>query len=279
MTFNKFFGLPDRCEQFVTEHPVFSAGLAPLSVTMSKIFVREGIPGVAADTLVFFLGRKCCEEFCEIVLLAANGYSVGPMKLLRSLFENAVTLSYLATHPDEVETFLDFHPIHVKRAHQNVRKLFGDEFYESNVPSERIKQTEEEYARVREKFFTPSCNKCKAKSIQPSWTRKSPEEPARIAGNEYKALYLECYFFPMLQLHTTPISIMEQMQTVDGKLTFDPEASKELIDSALCAAHRLIVQVLFTQNDHFKLGLDEELIIRFQDCMEAWEESELPSGT
>lgn len=272
MTFNQFFGIRDRCEQFIAEHPVFSEKLTPLSETISKIFVREGFPAHAADTLVFFLGRKCCEEFFEIVLLAANGYSVGPMKLLRSLYENAVTLAYLTKHADEVETFLAFHPVHVKRAHNKFKELFGDEVYKANTPAEVIKLTEEEYAKVRDTFFTSSCNKCKAKGIQPSWTRKSIEELAEIAGREYKVLYMDCYFFPMLQLHTTPQSIMEQIQTVDGKLTFNPGSGKQLIDSALSAAHQLIVQVLFTQSDHFKLGLDEELILRFEEFMESWPE-------
>lgn len=108
--------------------------------------------------------------------------------------------------------------------------------------------------------------------MQPSWTRKSVEELAEIAGREYKVLYVDCYFFPMLQLHTTAQSIMPQMQTVDGKLTFNSESGKPLIDSALSAAHQLIVQLLFTQSDHFKLGLDEELILRFQDFVESWPE-------
>ena len=274
MSFNQFFGVPASCEQFVKEHPVFSAKLTPLSETISKIFVREGFSAVAADALVFFLGRKCFEEFLEIVLLAANGYSVGPMKLLRSLYENAVVMAYLAKQPGEAEAFLAYHPVHVNRAHEGFKRVFGNDAYEADVPEESIKLTKEEFAKVRDRFFTSSCNKCDAKSVQGSWTKKDIEAMARIAGDEYKFLYMDCYFFPMLQLHTTPQSIMPQIQTVNGKLTFDIEFGKQLIDGALSAAHQLIVQILFTQNDHFKLGLDEELIQRFQDFTDSWPERE-----
>ena len=270
MSFNQFFGRPEFCERFIAEHPVFSAKLPLLSGTIEKVFVRESFSAVAADSLVFFLGRKCCEEFFEILLLAANGYSAGPSKLLRSLYEDAVTLAYLAKHPDEVETFLNYHIVHVHRAYDNFKRVFGEDAYNASIPPELIKESEENYARVRDDFFTTSCNKCKAKGMQPSWTRKSVEELAQIAGREYKVLYMDCYFFPMLQLHTTAQSIMPQMQTADGKLTFNADSGKQLLESTLSAAHQLIVHLLFTQNDYFKLGLDEELIQRFEDFSASW---------
>jgi hypothetical protein len=273
MTFNQSADIPLRSEQFVKEYPKFCEALSPLYATMIKLFVREGVPEAGADTLAFFLGVKCCEEFFEIVSLAASGYSVGPIRLLRSLFEDAVTLAYLAKNPDEVENFMDFHAIHVYRAHEGFKTTFGKTVYESHFPADRIKQTQDEFERVKGKFRTPKCDKCKAGGMQHSWTKKDIGTMANLIGDEYKFLYMECYFFPMLHLHTTPISIMNQMKAAGGKLSVNPESGKELIENALCAAHRLIVQMLFTQNDHFKLGLDEELITRFDECMEAWPDS------
>jgi hypothetical protein len=44
----------------------------------------------------------------EIVFLAVNGYGNGASKLLRGLYERAVTLTYLIKFPEKVERFERF---------------------------------------------------------------------------------------------------------------------------------------------------------------------------
>jgi hypothetical protein len=267
---SEFFGRPLMWAGFRVEHPGLAERLGLLQKTMNKIFIREGYPSVAADTLLFFMGRKCCEEFFEIVLLAANGYGVGTMKLLRSLFENAITAAYLASHPDEVEKFLDFHGIHMKRMYDALKTVVGVEMFEAAISAEDVRETEEEYERVKPMFRMTYCDKCKRKRLQPSWTKLSVEQMLEAVGGSYKSMYFESYFKPMMQTHTTAMSIMQQIHTVDGKLTVNYEWTKKLLDDALFGAHRLIVEILFTQNDHFKLELDEELIQRQQDFLDSW---------
>ena len=44
------------------------------------------------DRVLFWLGNVCREDFSEILLLAANGYGIGALKLFRGLYERVVTL-------------------------------------------------------------------------------------------------------------------------------------------------------------------------------------------
>lgn len=264
------FGRPALCARFIAEHPKFVTNLASLYQTMNKVFVREGAGVEAADTLLFFMGRKCCEDFLEILLLAANGYGTGALKLLRSLFENAVTAAYLSSHPDEVERFLDFHIIHMHRLYDNLKKMVGEDAFKAAVPAEVIRINEEEYKRVKPIFQTTDCKKCGTKKLQQGWTKHGPEQLVQMVLGGYKSMYHESYLMPMLQLHTTAMSVMEQIKTVDGKLTIDFEKSMKLAEDALFGAHRLIVEVLTTQNNHFSLGLDEDLTMRLQEFVDSW---------
>jgi hypothetical protein len=51
------------------------------------------------DRTVFVLGRLCMEDFFEIIQLAGNGYGFGALKLVRSLYERAVTMAFLSGQP------------------------------------------------------------------------------------------------------------------------------------------------------------------------------------
>src|SRR5881397_1643886 len=72
-------------------------------------FIRECVLSVPVDGVIFFTGRFCVEDFMEIVLLCGNGYGAGALKILRGMYERAVTACYLHQHPEEVEAFLNFY--------------------------------------------------------------------------------------------------------------------------------------------------------------------------
>jgi len=64
----------------------------------------------------FWLGHTCRQDFLEIVFLAINGYGAGATKILRSLYERAVTIDYLIQNPNKVDRFLQFAAIQENRA-------------------------------------------------------------------------------------------------------------------------------------------------------------------
>src|SRR5438270_8496728 len=110
------FGHPSEWKYFEEAYPVFIQKVSPLVETLQKVFTRK-IEGAApdADRVVIHLGLLCAEDFREILLLCANGYGIGGLRILRSLYEKAITADYLSTHPDEAGNFLDYSWVHIRK--------------------------------------------------------------------------------------------------------------------------------------------------------------------
>jgi hypothetical protein len=218
---------------------------------------------------VFFLGSNCCEEFYEILLLCGNGYGAGATRLLRTLYENAVTTAYIATHPEEADNFLDYNCVHEKRMLDNFKKVAPREV-EKTVPADRIKQIADTYEAMKAKFQMTDCKKCGTKKLQQGWTKKSPEQLASIAGERYQSLYVYCYFLPMLRTHATAAGMADHMELKEGMLTVDTEGGKRMVNTALLGAHRVLLAILRTQDEYFKLGLAAEIEEREKDFLACW---------
>jgi hypothetical protein len=108
MTSEQSFGYPSEWDDFARRNQAFLAGFLKLKEALDTAFVRGVSAATLADRAILFLGRLSVEDFMELICLAANGYGVGAMKLLRGLYERAVTAAYLEQHPEEVQHFLDF---------------------------------------------------------------------------------------------------------------------------------------------------------------------------
>ena len=88
------FGIPEvqkefaeRYEQFLKEYPkIREAQDKVISVSTKKM------QNSMNDKVIYLLARQVYEDFDEILLLCANGYSTGAMKILRGMFERTVTV-------------------------------------------------------------------------------------------------------------------------------------------------------------------------------------------
>src|SRR5580692_7479548 len=106
-----FYGFPDECKKFDQRHPVWNEIMGNLVKAMNLAFTRVQVMEGVADKLVYFFGRIVLEDFMEITLVCYHGYGVAASKLVRSMYEHAVTLRYLHEHPEEIDTFLNYHRI------------------------------------------------------------------------------------------------------------------------------------------------------------------------
>jgi uncharacterized protein DUF5677 len=101
-------GFPSEWDDFYKRNKRFVEHFNELTTTMSSPAL-EGIKiSTTADKVIFYLIRTCYEDFMEIFLLCGNGYGIGAMKLLRGMYERAVTAEYLHKYPDKASDFLDF---------------------------------------------------------------------------------------------------------------------------------------------------------------------------
>jgi hypothetical protein len=131
------FGLPEEWEEFLKRHPILSAKLQSLFETLNKIFIRQIQTSSSAERVVFFLGRICTEDFMEILLLCGNGYGIGGMKLLRGLYERAVTLGYIVKNPQKADQFLEYHHVHVGKLFNHAKRFLPMDKY---LPHDIIEQ-------------------------------------------------------------------------------------------------------------------------------------------
>lgn len=265
---NGSFGSQEDWQQFLKSHQVLLRKLPLLFKTFERIFLRTMETNDPADRVIYFLGRIAMEDFMEIVLLCGNGYGVGALKILRGLYERAVTAAYLAKYPEKVDSFLDYHQVHLGKLLNHTAELFD---LRRLFSEDKLTEIGERYEQAKQHFQEPLCKKCGTTRTQFSWSKLDVGAMAKRADEHLAKLYLECYFLPTLQTHATFHALSTQArQSEAGGLTYDDNAQRKAADSAFRGAHLTMLLALGTQNRYFKLGLDEELGERRGDFAEAW---------
>ena len=236
--------------------------------TARKVFLRTVMSDKPSDRVGFYLGRICIEEFNELLLLAGNGSGVGALKVLRGMFERAVTSAYILQNPDDAERFLDYHKVHKYKAYNHAKKLgqFGPK-----LSPETITQINDEFAAVKAIYSEEICKPCGKTRLMGSWTRLDTASMAHKVGKGYEDIYFDAFYKPTLQVHTTVASLMARLEiAADGKMTFKSGAQRTEARHAVVLAHNLLLRVLDSQNKHFALGLDGELEKNVQDFQKAY---------
>jgi hypothetical protein len=264
------FGCPDEAEAFQKRHPEFIQNLQQLYDTMNKIFIREmkssGTSG-PADKVVFYLGRLAVEDFNEIILLCGNGFGFGGMKILRGLYEGAVTLIYISENPDKAEGFLDYMHVHRGKFLNHARDVFTLE--KLGLSDYEAAEIQESYERVKDKFQVPVCKKCGTTRINNSWSELDTLSMAKKTG--IKDLYVPCFFHPTLHIHSTAVSLCSRLKPkAGGGLTFIDGPQYKIVDFSMNCAHSLMLSVLLAVNAYFKMGLQEEIEKRFEEFKIIW---------
>jgi len=259
------FGLPEEWNVFLKTHKEFLDRQASLVALLDRTFTREISVQRPADGVVFFMGRLCVEDFMEILLMCGNGYGIGAMKLLRAMYEQAVTMGYLAKHPEEADMFLNYSKIHAYKRLGHLQNEERAQFFSQS----QIDDIRTNYESVKEIYTEMICKKCRKKRVQASWSKLDLLTMAREA--ELDGLYHSCYFEPTLQMHATDSSLIWRFEKrEDGELGFDASAQRQWASTVLMLAHSLMIHVLLIQNKYFNLSIDEDLESRFQDFKEIW---------
>lgn len=265
------FGNPKEWDRFNAEYPEFVARYNPLQQTIERVFIRSSM-GEKVDRVVFGLGRACFEDFQQAIILCGNGFGIGALQLLRGMYEREVTAAYLSKHPEAVDDFLDYHFVHMRKASNHLRDTLGslDELHK-HVSPEKVEEVEQNYQSVRDRFVEPLCRTCGTTKPMFSWTRHHTGVLAQRGSEGLKEMYFYWYYRPTLLSHSTIAALMARMKiTEDGGLFFDGAAQRHYVKEALVGSHHLMLFVLDTQNEHFKLGLDEEIRDRARDFNECW---------
>lgn len=265
-------GFPEEWDYFFKSHPHWGESFINLHSTLDKIFIREFEPGNSADKVVFYLGRLSVEDFNEVFLLCANGYGFGGLKILRGLYERTVTAAYISKNPEEAKQFLEYHFIHQGKMLNHAKSFFGN--FEDQIDRNEIEDAEKKYTLYQQQFKEPLCKKCKTYRTRFSWSTLDLLSMAKKADFDLDNLYFPGYFFPTIQTHATPSSLMSRLKIKeDGNISFVVDSQRGWSERALLAAHNILLRVMLIQDKHFNLGLDAEIEERGNDFMATWSDA------
>jgi Family of unknown function (DUF5677) len=240
--------------------------LPNLKAACDLSFHREFDDSQAIDRVLYMLGHECEGDFFEILLLAGNGYGIGALKLLRGLYERAVTLVYLSEHPDEVELFLNYFAVSQHKLLEAIRSTYGRD---TLADDERTKEQEEFYKNVCDDYRVTACKTCGTTRVNHTWNKLDLVAMAHATGGLGK-LIVPAYYWPLRHSHPTVSGMLARVEELpSGGIGFNTEQQPKEADSAVGLAHTILLTVLETQQKHFKL---EVLKGPLQTCFKDFEE-------
>ena len=237
-------GLPAEWGDFERRHAqLLKDVLPPLMDVATKVVARTMESEHPHERLVFLLGRHVPEDFNEIFLLAANGYGIGALKLLRPMYERVVTMMFLIRNPEKAQDFFDWVLVEKQKTLNHLKDEGDDPTH--YLTAEEIEQVKAEYERVRHKFPKKAH----------SWISLDLKSMAHQVG--VGRMYLSLCHWPTLQVHTTLIGMTARMEiTAEGGVGFKIGAQRTEADLALLGAHFCLLLALDSHIAHFNLPID-----------------------
>jgi len=262
-------GFPNEWAEFARRNFRFLELHPHLSDIMNQAFLRTLTESDPIEKFAFGYGRLCCEDFQEAFLLCANGYGLGALKLLRTLYEHAVTLRYLHENSEELTRFYDYAYISEHKALKPILDTFGRQAFENSSISET--EVESNFQRVRENFLITDCKARGTKRLNHTWNKLSFVDMAKRTGR-LGTLIVPAYYVPLSHAHSSLASLTSRLVLLDGGgMTFNSAAQRREADTVLCVAHNIIVDVLEVQNERFpNAGLAEKIKSCVQDFVDIW---------
>jgi hypothetical protein len=273
------FGYQEEWSAFGARHSEFLQRFANIGKAVNVAFQRTFYSTELLDRTLYFLGRLVVEEFMEVLLLCGNGYGIGAQKLVRGMYERAVTARYLRDHPDEVDNYLAFHKVVDHKLLKAVQSSMGHHVF-SHAQTEKI---ERDFEEVKGRFMVSDCETCKTSRLNHTWSRRDLVSMARMSGDLGK-LIVPAYYQPTREAHSTMGAIFSRLdaEAVDREegLIFDGAAQRDRADDALISSHNIMLNVLDLQKEYFHLDELEPLLqTRLEDFMVIWrkDENETPA--
>jgi len=244
------FGDQNQWAETLTRNRKFFDLLPHLMELLSMTFSRQLKDAVPTDRVIFILGRCCVEDFFEIILLAGNGSGIAAAKVLRGLYERAVTMVYLINHPEEVQRFLDYSHVAEYKLMQAILENNGEEAISKDVRDSR----ESRFNAVKDNYMIEYCKTCKAKRMNHTWSKLDIVSMAKKTPWLKKYL-VPGYYIPMSYAHSTVHSMLARLEAnPEGGLNFSAGAQPRQADESLKTAHILLLYIIREQLKHFKLN-------------------------
>lgn len=258
------FGRPEERSEFVQTHKKYLERLPDLQKAVAAAFSRN-YPGkmTNADLIILSLSKLCWDGFGQVQLLCANRCGSGAFIVLRNMFENLVNARYLHAHPEMAERFMEFFFVQMRTVSNHIG--------EAKLPEDYKLLVENNFNQVRDKFsYKTSKGKEKRKT---KWSDKSIVGMASEVG--LKDYIVLAYYLPIEHAHPSMRSVMSQSKGLDNgkRVLFDIDLEQERKEAsdALMIAHKVIIEMLILQHEHFGIAKLRGLIGQcLNDHAEVW---------
>jgi len=132
------FGQSAAANEFTCRNPTFWAAFQRLLALTNQCFGRCWAPHNAAEDVVFNLGEACRDEFLEIAFCAVHGKALAALKLLRGLYERAVTVEYIRQHPDKAERFIRYATVQQYKGGKRALEVVSREQFDASMARIRL---------------------------------------------------------------------------------------------------------------------------------------------
>jgi hypothetical protein len=116
------------------------------------------------------------------------------MKLLRGMYERAVTARHLHLHPEQVRDFLDFYWVNAHRMAQAIENVFGN----GQLSAVKVAELKSKREEVVPRFMVTDCAKCGTQRLNHTWSKLDFVSMARATGSTGNRI-VDAYYLPMEQ--------------------------------------------------------------------------------
>src|SRR6266581_8839966 len=259
------YGYREEWTSFAARHAEFTRRFANIDKAIEIAFKRIHQTTTPAERTIYFLGRLGVEEFMEILLLCANGYGIGAQKLVRGMYERAVTARYLHKHPEEVDDYLAYNRVTDHKIMVAIQSTMGHDVF----PPEQTEKIKQDFEAVRARFVIPDCKTCKTTRLNHTWSKVDIVSMARMSDESLWRLIVPAYYQPTREFHSTMGAIFSRLDPEAAArnegLIFDGAAQGDRADQSLFTGHNLLLNLLDLQRECFHI---QELEPLLQTCFQ-----------
>lgn len=259
------YGFPQEWSAFAERQAEFTKRFINIDNAIKTAFQRLHKTSTMTERTIYFLGRLGVEEFMEILLLSANGYGIGAQKIVRGMYERAVTARYLHKFPAETENYLAYKRVADHKLLRASQTTMGSDVF-SEEQSDNIVR---DFEAVKERFTISECRTCKTTRLNHSWSKVDIISMARMADTNLWKWAVPGYYRPMQELHSSLSAIFSRLDPDAVKsgegLIFDGAAQPERADEALVTGFYILLNILDLQQECFRI---EEFQPLLQTCVD-----------
>lgn len=251
---------PLTWEEFVRENPTFTSAYHKAWKLLPALFLAVNPQeDDQAGMLILQLMMASISDFDHIMLLSSNNGHFGALKLLRSAFERAVTLKYIAQNPTQADAFVEFDALDWHRVLASIEGSTGMRLSEKSQSN-----LDRAAEKARKRFKQEPCEKCGLRK-QTNWTPLSARDLAKRVGMDY--MFFDAFELPSKFIHPTYWGTHQAVQ--------DPP-----MYNTLKKAHEILIEIILSHQKYFYPGkpISETLQAIVNNFFAIWKFAETDFG-